>query len=203
MSHYYADSGQLEKGITALELYKQTYPRDSIPYTNVSGIYLRLGQFENALSNAKQAVEADPEGASGYANLANSYQALNRLDEAKATLNQAIARGLGGSGFHIQLASIAWLQNDSTEMERQLQLVKTGPDGELNVLGFRLGLAAFQGQIKKVRELGKQMRETADRLSLKEAAASEYQQEGVVEAVVGNKAQALTEIGRASCRERV
>ena len=191
MSHYYADSGQLEKGITALELYKQTYPRDTIPYTNVSGIYLRLGQFENALSNARQAVEADPDSASGYANLANSYQALNRLDEARATLSQAISRGLGGSGFHIQLASIAWLQNDSAEMERQLQLAKTGPDGELNVLGFRLGLAAFQGQIKKARELGKQMRETADRLSLKEATASEYQQEGVVEAVVGNKAQAL------------
>ena len=29
MSHYYADSGQLDKGITALELYRQTYPRDS------------------------------------------------------------------------------------------------------------------------------------------------------------------------------
>ena len=26
MSHYYVDSGQLDKGITALELYKQTYP---------------------------------------------------------------------------------------------------------------------------------------------------------------------------------
>ena len=36
MSHYYVDSGQLEKGITALELYKQTYPRDSIPYNNLA-----------------------------------------------------------------------------------------------------------------------------------------------------------------------
>jgi len=66
MSHYYGDSGQLEKGITALELYKQTYPRDSIPYNNISAIYNQLGQFENALDNARQSVQLDPDSASGY-----------------------------------------------------------------------------------------------------------------------------------------
>jgi len=35
--HYYADSGQLDKGITAYELYRQTYPRDSIPFNNLAG----------------------------------------------------------------------------------------------------------------------------------------------------------------------
>jgi tetratricopeptide (TPR) repeat protein/predicted Ser/Thr protein kinase len=56
MSHYFADSGQLDKGITALELYKQTYPRDSIPYNNLANIYCQLGQFENCLDNARQSV---------------------------------------------------------------------------------------------------------------------------------------------------
>ena len=54
MSHYYVDSGQLEKGITALELYKQTYPRDSTPYNNLAVVYIQMGQFENALDNARQ-----------------------------------------------------------------------------------------------------------------------------------------------------
>src|SRR6202140_3803042 len=40
MSHYYADSGQLDKGITALELYKQTYPREMTPYNNLASIYI-------------------------------------------------------------------------------------------------------------------------------------------------------------------
>ena len=88
MSHYYGDSGQLEKGITALELYKQTYPRDSIPYNNISAIYNQLGQFENVLDNARQSVQLDPDSASGYANLAQAYMGLNRLDEAKTILNQ-------------------------------------------------------------------------------------------------------------------
>src|SRR3979411_2190234 len=36
MSHYYADSGQLDKGITAYELYIQTYPRDALPFNMLS-----------------------------------------------------------------------------------------------------------------------------------------------------------------------
>ncbi len=70
MSHYYVDSGQLEKGITALELYKQTYPRDSTPYNNLAVVYIQMGQYENALDNARQSVQLDPDSASGYSNVA-------------------------------------------------------------------------------------------------------------------------------------
>src|SRR5262249_23832279 len=34
-AHYYADTGQLEKGIAAYELYKQTYPREITPHVNL------------------------------------------------------------------------------------------------------------------------------------------------------------------------
>src|ERR1700739_2560101 len=79
MSHYYADSNQFDKGITALELYRQTYPRDWIPYNNLAAIYSQLGQYENALENSRLAVQYDPEGVSGYSNLAQSYAGLGRL----------------------------------------------------------------------------------------------------------------------------
>jgi tetratricopeptide (TPR) repeat protein len=192
-SHYYIDSGQLDKGITALELYKQTYPRDPIPYDNVSGTYLRLGQFDNALSNALQGVQIDPDSINGYANLAVAYQALNRLDEAKATVAQAEARNLGISGLHIQLAAIAWLQNDMPALEHELELAKVGPDGELNVLGFRTAMAAYRGQLRQVRELSQKLRDAADRLSLKEVSANQYQAEAAIEAIFGEKAQAISD----------
>jgi serine/threonine protein kinase/tetratricopeptide (TPR) repeat protein len=196
-SHYYIDSGQLDKGITALELYKQTYPRDPIPYDNASGTYLRLGQFDNALSNALQGVQIDPDNINGYSNLAAAYQALNRLDEAKATIAQAVTRKLGVSGFHTQLASIAWLQNDEPTLQRELDLAKVGPDGELNVLGFRLGLAAYRGQMQQARELGRSVRDAADRLSLKEVSANICQQQAAMEAIVGEKAQAMASADQA------
>src|SRR6266478_5934442 len=65
-SHYYADSGQLDKGITALELYQQTYPRDAIPFINLANVYNGLGQFDKALPMAKHAVELDTDGLSAY-----------------------------------------------------------------------------------------------------------------------------------------
>jgi serine/threonine protein kinase/tetratricopeptide (TPR) repeat protein len=196
-SHYYIDSGQLDKGITALELYKQTYPRDSIPFNNVSGTYLRLGQFDNALSNALQAMQIDPDSINSYSTLAAAYQALNRLDEAKATIAQAEAHKLGQSVLHIQLASIAWLQNDTPAMEHELDLAKVGPDGELNVLGFRCGLAAYRGQLKQARELSQKVRDAADRLSLKDVSANQYQQQAGVEAIFGLKAESIADTGQA------
>jgi len=197
MSHYYADSGQLEKGITALELYKQTYPRDATPYVNVSLIYIALGQFENALDNARQAVQLDPDTVNGYDAVATAYAGLGRLEEAKSTLNQAIQRKLGGGSMHAYLAAIAWGQNDPASFEHELQLANTGPDGEMNVTGMRQAVAVCQGKLQLMRELGKKFRDAAQRLNLKDRVAGNYNQEGLVEALVGDKAPALDNARRA------
>src|SRR2546425_11751736 len=60
-AHYYADSGQLERGIAAYELYRQTYPHDSVPYNNLGLTFKALGQFDKALENALEAVRLDPD----------------------------------------------------------------------------------------------------------------------------------------------
>lgn len=197
MEHYYADAGQLDKGITALELYKQTYPRDAIPYGNVANIYNRLGQFDNALQNAQKAVQLDPDSANYYTLLANCYVNVNRLDEAKTTLNQAVQRRIGGWGVHAQLAYIAWLQGDTTTMDREQQFLKNDPAGQLNLLGFNANVASYHGEVRKAREYGTQMREVADRLALKEVVAGEYQQESAVDALYGEKKESLDAVEQA------
>jgi tetratricopeptide (TPR) repeat protein len=191
MSHYYADSGQLEKGITALELYKQTYPRDSVPYNNLAAIYNQLGQFENALDNARLAVQYDPDSVSGYSNLSNAYAGLGRLEEAKVALNSMLQRKLGISQAHSQLAGIAWAENDPATMERELQLANTGPTGELTVSGTHSAIAFCGGQMKNGRDLGTKFRESALRLNLKDGAANEYVQEGIIGVIVGEKQKPL------------
>ena len=193
MSHYYADSGQLDKGITAYELYKQTYPRDSIPFTNLAAIYNQLGQFENALENAKQAVELDADGISGYSNLAQAYAGLGRVEEAKATINVAIQRKIGGAADHLILANMAWSQNDTATMEKELQLAAVGPDGELNVAVSRAGLAATLGQATKARELEKKARDLATRLKLMDVVANLYVNEAGNEYFFGDKQRLLAD----------
>jgi tetratricopeptide (TPR) repeat protein/predicted Ser/Thr protein kinase len=197
MSHYYVDSGQLEKGITALELYKQTYPRDSIPYNNLAAVYNQMGQYENALDNARQSVQLEPDSASGYSNIGFAYSGLNRLDEAKATFKQALEHKAGPAIAHSSLAIIAWLQGDNSAVERELDAMKDDPQGEYQITGLRGGMAAYAGQLKAGREFGQKQREAAERLGFKEAAANEFTQEAFTEATFQNKARALDDVAQA------
>jgi eukaryotic-like serine/threonine-protein kinase len=197
MSHYYVDSGQLDKGITALELYKQTYPRDSTPYNNLAVVYITMGQFENALENARQSVQLDPDSATGYSNLGVAYGGLNRMEEAKATFNQALQHKAGPAVVHSALAMIAWLQGDKDTAERELDAMKNDPQAELQAIGIRSSMAASSGQVKAGRSFGQKQREAAERLGFKEAAASEYSQEAFTEATFLNKARALEDVTQA------
>jgi len=192
MSHYYADSGQLDKGITAYELYRQTYPRDSIPFNNLAAIYNQLGQFDNALENAKRAVDLDPDMVSGYENAAVAYAGLNRIEEARATLNTALQHNASHAGFHLGLAMLDWCEGKDADMEKELQSASATPDGEARVLDFRAGVASTRGQVRQTREFARQNEDAVDRLHLQGRADTEAGL-AVFEAVVGNRAEANSE----------
>jgi serine/threonine protein kinase/tetratricopeptide (TPR) repeat protein len=190
-AHYYADSGQLDKGIEAYELYKHTYPRDSVPSTNLANIYNQLGQFDNALTNAQLSVQIDPDSVAGYENLAQAYAGLNRLDEAKASLNSALQRKLSNSTVHISLAAIAFAQNDPATMEQELRLTQNFPEGEWMVASYRTGLAAYHGQVRQARELARKWQQAAERMKFQEVAGNALTQEAGFEALVENHAEAV------------
>ena len=193
-SHYYTDSGQLDKGIAALELYKQTYPRDMTPYNNLANEYSSLGQYENALENAKQSVELDPDSLSSYENLGLAYAGLNRLDEAKTTLNAAVQRVPNNPYIHSYLAAFAWLQNDKASMDRELELTKAGgTQGQLIITQMQVPLAVWQGKFREASAFEIKAEEMARRTGLKETAASGHAQEAIVEAAVGLRLQALAD----------
>jgi tetratricopeptide (TPR) repeat protein len=197
MSHYFGDSGQLEKGITALEMYRQTYPRDPIPYTNLASIYLMLGQFENALDSARQAVAIDPSSVTAYGNLVTSYTGLNRLEEAKASLNDALQRNPNSASLHMQLAAVAWAQKDQETVDQQLKIAEASTDGALMALNFRAQVAGARGQINTARQLTYQSIDTMKRLNLKQSPAMALAQLSVLELVVGERSAAVAHANEA------
>jgi tetratricopeptide (TPR) repeat protein len=190
-AHYYSDSGQLEKGIQAYELYKQTYPRDVVPHANLAAdYYLPLGQFEKALENALEAVRVDPDTAWGYTDAAQAYMGLNRLGEAKAILNSALQRKVAGYPVHFSLSQIALAQGDTAALEREDAFTKGSTEGEVALVARDARLAASRGQLKRARELFMQAREMAQRLNLKERAAQAIADEAGIEADFGHRAEA-------------
>jgi tetratricopeptide (TPR) repeat protein/predicted Ser/Thr protein kinase len=194
MSHYYADSGQLDKGITAYELYKQTYPRDTVPYNNLANIYNEyLGQFENALDNARQAVAIDPDYVGNYVNLATAYEGLNRVDEARATLQEGLKHHPNNASLHGMLAGLALSQNDQATAEHELQQAEaSGPEGAFWAAEAKINLAASHGQMQQARSSQQKLVALAERANLKETAMNSLAQEAVWEALFGLRQQAMT-----------
>jgi len=195
-SHYFADSGQLDKGITALELYRQTYPRDSIPHNNLAAIYNELGQFDNALVNARNSVDLDPDSMSGYENLAQAYAGLNRFDEARATLAHGLERKGSASVVHMMLADLDWAEGKDSEMEKNLQSLASTPDGEAGALTFRMGVAAARGQVRQARDFNRQAADALDRLHL-QGRASYLAQFAGFEVMIGNRSQGIDDANAA------
>ncbi len=60
-SHYYDFvTGDLEKARQTYELWAQTYPRDSVPPTNLGVIYQSFGQYEKALEETQDSPPGCP-----------------------------------------------------------------------------------------------------------------------------------------------
>jgi serine/threonine protein kinase/tetratricopeptide (TPR) repeat protein len=190
-AHYYADSGQLAKGIAAYELFKQTYPREATPYVNLGVTYAQLGEFEKSLDNAKEAMRVDPDEIRGYGQTATDYMGLNRIEEARAVAKAGLQRNPGFTSLHDTLATIALAQGDPVVLQKEEAFLHEQPDLEFNV-NFRHGdMAASHGQLRQANESYEKARQLAQRLQLKDSEAYAIAEEGWVHALSGNQRQAI------------
>jgi eukaryotic-like serine/threonine-protein kinase len=190
-SHYYADSGQLEKGNAAYELYKQTYPREVTPYINLSATALQLGEFDKVLENAKAAIKVDPDESRGYLNSAGAYLGLNRVEEAKAIASEGLRLHSDFLSLRDALANIALAQGDLAAMEREETLAKVQPDLEWSVY-FRHGeIAASHGQLRQAEDFYEKARQVGQRVQIKSAEAGAISERAWVRALAGNRKEAI------------
>jgi hypothetical protein len=189
-AHYYGITGRPEEQTRTWELYKQTYPRDPTPYTNLAALYGFQGQYDKELENSLEAVRVAPDNAIGYLNAAHAFMCLSRLEEAKAILNTALQRKVSGHFIHRDLADIAIAQGDRAAQEREDAFLRGSTEGELEVVSGDANLAASRGQLRQARELFIQARQMAQRLDLKESAAGAVADEASIEADFGYRSEA-------------
>ena len=163
-------TGELEKYLETLELWKRTYPRDASPHNNLAVKYNELGLFDKALEEARETIRLNPSSASGYSLLGAALLGLNRFDEAKEIIGQARAQKLETTAMRRILYRIAFVQGDATTMQQQIEWLKGKPD-EYLAQGWQAESAAFSGQLRKAREFSNRAIELAERRDLKEVAA--------------------------------
>jgi eukaryotic-like serine/threonine-protein kinase len=177
-------TGDLQKQIEALELWKQIYPADNAARNELAIIYASLGQFEKALKESQESL--DPDYANSYANLALTYIELNRLDDAKKVLEQAQARKLDNEWLHEISYYLAFMNRNQTEMDRQVAWATGRPGDEAELLSVQSDTEAYYGRVRSAREFSRRAVDSAIRADAKEAAAHWGVDSALREAVLGN-----------------
>ena len=183
--YYAVVTGETDKEIDAYEVWKKTYPRNNTPWKNLAIVYNNTGQYDKAAVEARQAVHLAPDQSFAYQVLGIAYLGLNRFDDAKTVFEETISRKLDFTFTHASLWQIAFLEEDTANMQRHADWAN-GKSAERWMLGRRADGAAMFGKFRQARDLRRQAVESALRHEFKEVAASMTALGALLEAEVGN-----------------
>ena len=188
--YYTMAMGEQERAVGVYQVWKQTYPRDFVPYVNLGLLFINLGRYEESLQETSEALKLEPNVVITIANLAYDYECLNRLEQTQAVMKQAEERKVESAllvGIHYLLA---FLKDDSSEMARLVSSAKGKPGIEDLLLYTASDTEAWHGRLAASRELARQAAEAAGRNNAKETAATYLAAAGMREAETGNRDQA-------------
>jgi serine/threonine protein kinase/tetratricopeptide (TPR) repeat protein len=181
-------TGELEKYLDTLEIWRRSYPRDASPQNNLAVKYNELGQFDKALEAARETGRINPNSASGYSLIATALLGLNRFAEAREIIQQAQAQKLDTTSMRRTLYRIALIQGDTGSMKQQIDWMTGKPD-EYAAQGWQSEAAAFSGQLRQAREFSQRAFEMAQRRDLKDVAAQVAVGSATRDALFGDCAQ--------------
>jgi serine/threonine protein kinase/tetratricopeptide (TPR) repeat protein len=195
--YYFYVTGELEKYIEVLELYKQTYPRDERPYINLSVAYDRIGQWEKSASEAGEAIRINPNTVAPHGNLARALMRLNRYDESIAVLDRALKQlKLDSEHLHIWVYHNAFIRSDAATMKHEIEQL-TGKANEYLALDWQTNSSAFGGQWRLAQDFSRRSIDLATHNNAKEVAAQYAAEEALRAAVFGQCAQTKSAVTQA------
>jgi serine/threonine protein kinase/tetratricopeptide (TPR) repeat protein len=195
-AYYLLVTGELEKAVQTYEMWTQAYPRNSEPFGNLGVDYTYLGEYEKAIAASLEDLRLNPGSAAAYTNLVGLYPAVNRLDEASAKYQQAIEHKVDNPFLHGNRYGVAFLQNDTAEMQRQLAATSNKP-GEDVLLSFASDAEAFYGRLANARKLSQRAIDSARANDSKETAAAWRMNAALREAEFQNVSRSRQQIGPA------
>jgi tetratricopeptide (TPR) repeat protein len=171
-------TGNLEEERKVAEMWAETYPRDALPHTLLSGVPNKVvARYEEAASQARRAIQIDPDFGMSYYNLAVNNLYLQRLEAAASTLAEAAQRGLDIEELQMIEYDLAFLRHDDGALEHVMTRARRRPgpvSWVANREAFRL---AYSGRLRQAREISEQAVAEAEE-------AGEHERAGIWEAGV-------------------
>jgi tetratricopeptide (TPR) repeat protein len=183
--------GNLEKARQTCDLWIQSYPRDMLPHSLLSGqITQSVGKYDRSEEEGKKSIEMDPDNAYGYHNLANSYILRNRPQEAEAVLKRAADRKLDIHEFAGLRHQIAFLKGDKQQMERAAAFGEEKLNAENWIYDMSGDFSAYYGHLAQARKAWQRAVELAQVTGHPDHAAQHYAGVAVREFLFGNPSEA-------------
>jgi DNA-binding winged helix-turn-helix (wHTH) protein/tetratricopeptide (TPR) repeat protein len=184
-AYHYQATGQSDKAVEAYELWKRTYPRDAVPFSQVGLILGNEGQFEDAARNHLEAVRLAPRRANTGAVLMQDFIRLDRFDDAKAEAQNLFSQGFDNPQVHRYLLKIAWIEGDSAAAAAQIQWFTGKPEEHIG-LEDQSGHLRMLGHLRQSRELLEEAAGLARRRNLPDVAARFLRPDPDGDALLGN-----------------
>lgn len=144
-------TGDVEKNIETLELYRQTYPRDIVAPVNLSSAFTKIGKFDKAEEYSRIAIGIDSSVLVPYLNLGKELWLMSRFDESKAVFGDLLNKKFENSQINTGLFQIALAKNDEAEMQKQIEVLKKSePDTAYLLQGNQLIFAGKWREYVKI-----------------------------------------------------
>ena len=195
--YYTVATGELEKAAQTFELWKQTYPRDYIPYGNLGFIYASLGNWEKNLEESREAMRLEPDNATNYQNVGSVYMNLNRLDEAEAVFKQADEHKLESESLVAARYQLAFLKGEASKMAQLASATMGKPGTEDLLLANQADTDGWHGELNDAHEMTRRAMDSAEHNDAKETAAAYQAAAALREVESGHREQARADASAA------
>ena len=177
-------TGNIEKEIPVLLLYRQVYPRSVFAANRLGIAYAQLGKTEDALTQFQWALEHAPvPSAQYYSNTSQALITLGRFDEAKKLLDEWRQKGTLHPFQRQMRYRIAFFENDTATMD---QLTRQGPTDDFSWLQLQIQLAFLRGDFGKLRSASDSLVNQNVHANEMENAANELALRAQLESFAGN-----------------
>jgi serine/threonine protein kinase len=173
ISYYYYKfvTGEINQGISTLELWLKTYTKTDAPFVGLADCYMRLGQFERSVAICRESLLSPRMPTSAlYSNLAESLLLLGRFEEVRETCREAFEKKLDTDLFHMFMFIVACIENDAVTMAENLKWF-AGRNDEYLAIDLNTGTAAFQGKWRVAQDFSRRAIDLASRSEAQEIAA--------------------------------
>jgi tetratricopeptide (TPR) repeat protein len=195
--YYDIATGEVENEINTLKDWKQEYPKDWMPRSDLANDYINYyGRFDDAAEEAIEAIRLSPKDPELSSLLADALIGKGAYQDALKAIDSASAQGLDSAGLHIARFEIELLQGYAVPTLRTASWPKEEAD-EKAVLQEEANLAVLSGKMAVARERFHAAAKSKANRGWKESAGTVESDMAVVEAEYGDLRKAHEDMNSA------